>query len=195
MITVFILLWTLMIVQFSKPSPSQLEGLIAAQEKTAFSYSDFDGFTHDDNRIAIGQGRAVFEKAKEVFRTWQHFPVEWAFIHPNTRALETGGVVAMSAKAFGFWWLNLARIVYTIDETNRFGFAYGTLLHHVECGEELFELSIDAEGQVWYRIEAYSKPRYWLVRLAKPLARQLQKRFVKESLAKMRARFTAVGVY
>ncbi len=175
-----------MIFQLSKPTKLQLDALILAQEKTAFSYHNFEGFVYDNNQICIGKGRAIFEKAKKNLCNWEHFPVEWAFIHPNTCRLEVGNVVAMSAKGFGFWWLNVARIVYTIDEPNRFGFAYGTLLHHVECGEELFELRIDEEEQVWYRIEAYSKPRYWMVRFAKPLARMLQKRFVKESLARVK---------
>ncbi len=175
-----------MIFQITKPQPERLDALIAAEGDKAYSYSNFDNYTHDDNRICIGEGAETFEAAKNILRNWAHFPAPWTFIYPSTTPLTAGNVVVMSAKAFGFWWLNLARIVYTVDEPTRFGFAYGTLLHHVESGEELFELTIDAEGKVWYRIEAFSQPRYWAVRLAKPLARQLQKRFVQESFLKVK---------
>ena len=46
--------------------------------------------------------------------------------------------MAVQARTFGFWSLSAARIVYVIEDAapvKRFGFAYGTLPNHVECGE------------------------------------------------------------
>jgi uncharacterized protein (UPF0548 family) len=94
----------------------------------------------------------------------------------------------MQAHALGLWWLNACRIVYVIDEAapvRRFGFAYGTLPAHVEEGEERFSIEQLADGSVWYDLRAFSRPRYWPVRLAKPVARRLQRRFVRESQAAM----------
>jgi uncharacterized protein (UPF0548 family) len=71
--------------------------------------------------------------------------------------------------------------VYTVNEHNRFGFAYGTLPHHVESGEELFQVRIDDKKQVWYEIQAFSRPRHWMARLAFPVARYYQLKFVKHS--------------
>jgi uncharacterized protein (UPF0548 family) len=67
----------------------------------------------------------------------------------------------------------------------RCGFAYGTLPHHVERGEERFSVEWHPDDTVWYDVRAFSRPRYWPVRLAFPLARWLQRRFVTESKAAM----------
>src|SRR5690606_30122514 len=91
---------------------------------------------------------------------------------------------------FGMWWLSACRIVYQTDEVQKFGFAYGTLPAHIESGEELFQVEIDDNGVVWYEIRAFSKPRHWLVRFAKPVARLLQEKFRRDSADAVR-RFIA----
>ena len=96
--------------------------------------------------------------------------------------------MAVQARTFGFWSLSAARIVYVIEENtaaNRFGFAYGTLPNHVECGEERFMIERLENNSVWYDIYAFSHPEHPLVRLGFPIARKLQKRFVKQSLARI----------
>ncbi|MBI3887105.1 MAG: DUF1990 family protein, partial [Opitutae bacterium] len=53
---------------------------------------------------------------------------------------------------------------------------------------ERFTVEWRADDTVWYDLRAFSRPRYWPVRLAKPLARRLQRRFVADSkLAMQRA--------
>ena len=85
----------------------------------------------------------------------------------------------------GLWWLNATRIVYTIDEPRRFGFAYGTLPRHAEKGEERFLVEHLDDDTVWYDVLAYSRPRHILARIGYPLARRYQKRFGRESKASM----------
>jgi uncharacterized protein (UPF0548 family) len=117
------------------------------------------------------------------------FPEPWTHIGPAHAPIRGGETVAMQARAFGVWWLNAARIVYTIDEAapvRRSGFAYGTLEAHVEQGEERFSVELHADGNVWYDLRAFSRPRLLIVRLMKPLARRLQMRFVRESQMQMR---------
>ena len=84
-----------------------------------------------------------------------------------------------------------ARIVYVIEEPRRFGFAYGTLPGHVERGEERFCVEWQGDDTVWYDREAFSQPRYWMVRLGKPIARRVQRRFGRESKAAMLRAVTA----
>ena len=102
--------------------------------------------------------------------------------------------MAILARIAGLWWLNASRIIYVIDESapvQRFGFAYGTLPGHAECGEERFLIEWDqAEGSVWYDILAFSRPRHPLARLGYPLSRLVQKRFARESAEAIR-RFIA----
>lgn len=142
------------------------------------------GFDSDHNRVQLGSGEAVWERACAALRTWKMFPAPWTCISAADTPIRVGEVVAMQAKAFGVWWVNACRIVYVIEKTGearRFGFAYGTLPAHVESGEERFSVEMNVGGQVWYDVRAFSRPRYWPVRLMKPLARRLQARFVRDS--------------
>ena len=169
------------------------------------------GYNVDHNRAQLGRGNEAFEAACAALRAWRMFPAPWTRISPAHAPLRVGQVVAMQAHALGVWWLNACRIVYVLDErtaratsavrasgviedspvVRRFGFAYGTLPAHVEQGEERFSIELRADGGVWYDLRAFSRPRYWPVRLGKPLARRLQRRFVRESQAAMRAAVAA----
>jgi uncharacterized protein (UPF0548 family) len=58
---------------------------------------------------------------------------------------------------------------------------------HVETGQEKFLIEFDpATGNVWYELEAVSRPRHPLVRLGFPIARALQHRFARDSHRRMR---------
>lgn len=113
------------------------------------------------------------------------FPGGWACIFPDDTPIREGETVAMSARVLGFWWLNSCRIVYVVDNESQFGFAYGTLPGHVECGEELFMVEKMPDGLVRYVLKAFSKPRFWMARLGYPLARRYQKKFVRDSKRSM----------
>lgn len=144
---------------------------------------------HDFNRVRVGQGRTAYEKACAALRSWSQFSTSFTRAVPSTTPIEEGRVVGVAIKTLGLWTVNYARIVYTIAEERRFGFAYGTTRAHVERGEERFLVSWDPETDtVWFDILAFSQPRHWLVALGKPYARVLQRRFVRESLAGMGAR-------
>jgi uncharacterized protein (UPF0548 family) len=173
--------------QISFPNTTVLDSLIKSQKEAPFTYhkNNLKGYRFDENRILLGHGESAFEAAKKAIATWQMFPGTWACIYKETTPIEVGQIVVMLARVTGLWWLNTAKIVYTVKESNAFGFAYGTLTHHAESGEELFQVNIDDDGAVWYTIKAFSKPRHILARLAFPIARYYQKKFVKQSLKKM----------
>jgi uncharacterized protein (UPF0548 family) len=179
-----------MIFKLSFPSTEWLDALKKEQQNAPFTYPQnaqaLSGYDYDDNRVFLGEGDATFSAAKQAIRNWAMFEGKWARIYSDKTPIETGQIVIMCAQAFGFWWLNAAKIVYTVDEPKAFGFAYGTLTHHVESGEELFQVEMDEEGKVWYRIRAFSRPRYWMVRLGYPIARMLQRRFVRDSFTNMK---------
>ena len=177
---------------FTPPAEKRISSFLNHQRALSYSYPEVGhsrdksplGYAIDHNRIELGQGEAVFAAACQALREWKMFPAPWTHIIPSTTPIEKGQVVAMIAHVYGFWWLNACRIVYTLDEAapvRRFGFAYGTLPGHVECGEERFSVELHPDGRVWYDLRAFSRPRYWPVRLAKPLARGLQRRFAVES--------------
>lgn len=179
------------------PEPETVRAFLRQQEGRAFSYAEVGatrteappGYYFDHNRVLIGHGDEAFARAREAIRTWKMFPRPWTKIVPSEASIVSSQGLAMQAYAMGVWWLNACRIVYVIDQAvprRRFGFAYGTLAAHVEQGEECFSVEQLANGEVWYDLRAFSRPRYWPVRLAKPLARRLQRRFVRESQRAMK---------
>ncbi len=145
------------------------------------------GFVLDHNQQRLGSGEAAFEAARAALRRWVMFPAPWTAVLPHPAPLEAERTVAVVIRAFGVWWLNSARILYVVDEPARFGFAYGTLPGHAECGEERFLVERRDDGSVWYDLRAFSRPRYWAARLGQPVTRALQRRFARESKAAMAA--------
>jgi uncharacterized protein (UPF0548 family) len=181
-----------------KPSEEMVSEFIRSQGELPFTYSQTgatqagdapSGYYVDHNRTKLGQGTDTFQKGVLALRNWRQFDLGWVSIVPSDTAIAVGAVVAVRAHTFGFWSLNACRIVYVVDDegpVKKFGFAYGTLPDHVECGEERFTIEQHADGSVFYDIFAFSRPRQLLVKTSVPLARRLQCRFVKDSLAAMR---------
>ncbi|MER1995997.1 MAG: DUF1990 domain-containing protein [Arthrobacter sp.] len=56
----------------------------------------------------------------------------------------------------------------------RAGFGYGTLRGHPEAGEEGFYAELTSDGQLYFRVAAYSRPANWLVAAGGPANRYTQ---------------------
>jgi uncharacterized protein (UPF0548 family) len=181
----------------TEPSAYTIHEFIAFQHNLQFSYQSVgatngqlpSGYTIDHNRVQLGKGQAVFQRAAQALKQWKQFDLGWVTIVPVGVDVEIGATVAVKARAFGTWSLSAARVVYLIEEdgpVRRFGFAYGTLLDHVETGEERFSVEWHKEDDsVWYDILAFSRPQHLLTKLSFPLARMLQKRFARDSMQRM----------
>jgi len=160
-----------------------------------FSYREIEatrghpprGYDYDDSEVQLGEGKAVYDRAVEALFAWQMFPPAWTrILTAETGQIHPGLNLVVQARASGLWWLNACRVVYLVDEQNpvrRRGFAYGTLPAHLEQGEELFTIEQWADGTVWYRVQAFSRPRCWAARAGKPLVRHWQRKFVRDSQA------------
>jgi uncharacterized protein (UPF0548 family) len=152
------------------------------------------GYALDHTRSEIGNGLEAFEAAKEALRSWRHFDLGWVRVANPEARIEVEEVVAVEACALGLWSVNLSRILYVIDEPGRFGFGYGTTAMHVERGEERFLLEyFPATGAVFYDLLAISEPAHWLARMAYPFTRSRQRKFARESQARMRATVRDLG--
>jgi uncharacterized protein (UPF0548 family) len=146
------------------------------------------GYDNDRSSVLLGHGEAVYATACEALRQWRMFPGGWAWVEPPGTPIRQGQALVMIARVFGLHWVNACRIVYTLDGSGpdrRYGFAYGTLPAHVELGEERFSIEWLPDDSVWYDLRAFSQPRHWLARLGRPVARALQRRFVRASLRNM----------
>jgi uncharacterized protein (UPF0548 family) len=188
-----------------EPSDEDIRNFLLNQSKLPFSYAEVGatrlqpagnsdaprGFTVDHNRIQLGRGAQIFQRAVEALKQWRQFELGWVSIAPRGVKVEEGALVAVKAWACGMWSLNACRVVYVVDEAEpirRFGFAYGTLPDHIERGEERFSIEWDRNGDsVWYDILAFSQPRHPLVKLGSPVARIMQKRFARDSLLVMKS--------
>jgi uncharacterized protein (UPF0548 family) len=176
----------------SKPSADIIHAFLAAQKDQQFSYDHVgasrktvpDGYVVDHNRVQLGVGRAVFERATGALRQWKMFEMDWLELGWPNIPIVAGSTVAVVVHHLGFWSLNACRIVYTIEERGTietYGFAYGTLSDHAEMGEERFTVEFHANDEtVWYDICAFSRPRPF-ARIAYPFTRSLQKRFASDS--------------
>ena len=178
-----------------RPSNRAIEEFIQESSRLPLSYKQIgiakqqhtSGFKTDEASAVIAHGGDAFDKAKLALRNWQQFDFGWVELFPRNASIEPGTNVAVLVHHIGFWSLNGCRVVYLIDDRESvFGFAYGTLTNHAEMGEEIFEVSLDAETEeVTYRISAVSKPRATLAQIGYPITRVLQARFRRDSILAM----------
>jgi uncharacterized protein (UPF0548 family) len=82
------------------------------------------------------------------------------------------------------------RVVKIFDDENQWGFAYGTLPHHVEQGEELFLVERRSDGTVHFSVSAFSRPRHPLVKVGAPVARAVQRVITTRYLRAMKELMT-----
>jgi uncharacterized protein (UPF0548 family) len=177
----------------ARPDDDTIKQFLSACAGEDFSYREIGatralspgGYNIDHNRIRVGKGEAVFERARQAVRSWTMFDMPWVDLYPPEPPIAAGQTVAILVKHFGFYSLNASRIVYLIDEPGdikRFGFAYGTLRQHGEIGEERFSVEFHrGTGEVWYDLFAFSRPGHIAAKLGYPLSRYLQKAFADDS--------------
>ena len=189
-------------IRLRKPSPEVIERFLSRQISAEYSYRELnctrgaapDGWCCDRYRVLLGHGEETFTRARAALSSWAMFRLGWVEAHPGRREIAPGVNVAVLIRACGLWWLNAAHIVYVHDEQNddrQFGFAYGTLADHAECGEERFSIVRDSEDRVWFELTAMSRPTKWYVRAGLPLVRLLQRRFSADAQRTMYAAATS----
>jgi uncharacterized protein (UPF0548 family) len=180
------------------PSRPQIERFLATQRDLPYTYPAIgatrvtaapSGYAIDHNRIRLGAGAGVFERAVGALRRWTMFDIGWVRLCWPETPLAVGATFGVLISHFGFWSLNSARIVYLLEEdgpVRRYGFAYGTLPGHAERGEERFMVEWRRDDDtVWYDLFAFSRPHHPLTWSGYPLTRMLQRHFAGESKVAM----------
>jgi uncharacterized protein (UPF0548 family) len=186
-----------------RPSLQAIERSLQIAEQDTFSYKEVGhtvrgslppGYNVDHNRVLLGYGAAVFERAKAALGAWRMFELEWVELLHRDALITPGQTVLILAQTCGIYSLSASRILECIDqavehETNvihRFGFSYGTLTHHVEKGEERFTVEHHTnDDSVWYDLLAFSVPQHPLARIGYLASRAAQRRFARDSKAAM----------
>src|SRR5512138_1689073 len=127
------------------PSDVELAAFCAAQAAASMSYPEVGatrteplppGYAHD-RRVEIVGAATAFERARRALQLWEVHTSAGVRISPIEMVRE-GLTVALVVRAGGLATTSACRVVYVIDEPDRYGFAYGTLADHAVAGEELF---------------------------------------------------------
>ncbi|MFJ1757877.1 DUF1990 family protein [Kitasatospora sp. NPDC088134] len=128
-------------------------------------------------RVHLGRGPEVLERAGAHVLGWGTQLDTGFAVHPWTGPAAPGDTVLLRLAPPGLRWPRLViscRVVWTVRDRQRIGFAYGTLPGHPECGEESFVVEMDADGEVWFEVAAFSRPAAWYARLGRPVTLLLQ---------------------
>jgi uncharacterized protein (UPF0548 family) len=197
-----------------RPDEHQIFNYLAGQVDREFSYksvgctrdhatttAQLAGWNVDRHRVLLGSGAETFHQARAAIESWRMFPAEITSVVGCQKPRQGLDVaVLFDASPFPLWLLMPARVVYLVDDSatddgkriDRFGFAYGTLPDHIECGEERFLVEWNRDDdRVHYDVLAISHPRHWLTRLAYPYTRFQQDRFRRLSGLAMQRAITA----
>ncbi|WP_405486712.1 DUF1990 family protein [Streptomyces sp. NBC_00096] len=133
------------------------------------------GITH--HRTRIGYGRAVLEAAGAAVTTFRAHRASGMLVTAGGEPVRTGDRVVVG---IGVGRLRIdapCEVVWTAYEPRRIGFAYGTLAGHPARGEESFVVDMEADGSVWFEVNAFSRPGSWYTRLAGPVLPFLQQAY------------------
>ncbi|MGW7408765.1 DUF1990 domain-containing protein [Streptomyces sp. NPDC054833] len=134
------------------------------------------GFRPMHVRTRIGEGPEVFRRAAEAVLTWEmHRAMGVGIDATADRAAPDVDVTVTLAGLIKA----PCRIVWTVEEPRRAGWAYGTLTGHPECGEEAFVVDRTGDGTVWLTVAAFSRAEKWYARAGGAATRGLQHAYAR----------------
>lgn len=137
------------------------------------------GYDHYRESAVIGSGRERFEAAAEAVMHWAMQRGTGLGLTADTPRAEIGATVVVGRGPLKA----PCRVVYVVEESDRRGFAYGTLPGHPESGEELFTVRFDPGSQeVRAEVIAFSRPGTWWSKSAAPLTRVFARMMIRRYL-------------
>jgi uncharacterized protein (UPF0548 family) len=166
-----------------RPSVDRLARLRAGQADAALTYGEVgaslleelpEGYSRARVSAPAGRGNTGMLLARRAIREWAGHEAAGVVLEPELPPIEEGTVLALGAPLFGLWVTAACRIVRVVDTDDVFGFAYGTLPHHPEIGEESFLARRDADGVVHLEVQVFSNPATRLARLGGPVSMRLR---------------------
>ncbi|MFF0269036.1 DUF1990 family protein [Kribbella sp. NPDC004536] len=160
-----------------------LAGLALTYDEVGCTHYDETppGMHRLEYRELIGRGDEVFRRAGDALLAWRMQRVAGLAMtatdtppRVGTNTLAMLGLGILSRRLQSRVGLPVpCRVVWTADEPDRIGFAYGTLEGHPESGEESFLVTRDGDA-VYATIRAYSRGAAWYARLGGPVTRKAQ---------------------
>lgn len=161
-------------------------GLLERLATTRHTHRITRGWFVDRHAEVVGHGADDFAAAEIAVREWAMFAQGWTVpVHPSV-PIKAGHVVTYGARVLGLWWSYGCRILDVIDESDRFGFVYGTIAGHAESGEERFLIELLDNDDVVFSLYAASRPGRWFAWPGLVVARCAQHRFRAGATASIR---------
>jgi uncharacterized protein (UPF0548 family) len=133
------------------------------------------GYRHLRRRSVVGSGPQVFAAAVTMLLGWQVHLRAGLRVSPSLATAGPGAVVVLGLGAGPVRITAPCRVIYTVNEPDARGFAYGTLPGHPECGEEAFLVERHDDGAVTFTITAFSRPATLRAKAAGPAGRAIQR--------------------
>lgn len=182
-----------------EPSDAQIENFLAGQRDLPFSYKEIGAtqaiipknYPVNHRRIQIGSGADAFARAKFAIQTWMMYRLDWTRLYQPDTPIAVGEVVCVIVNHGFCWSVNPCRIVYVLEEngeTEKTGFAFGTLPGHSEEGEERFTVEWrQADDSVWFELLSFARPHHVLAKIGFPFVGLFQRKFAEDSGRAMQA--------
>ena len=139
------------------------------------------GFHSNRGSDVVGTGEADFHAAVDALRCWKMFPGGWVRVEAGGEQLHLGQTVAVVARCCGLWSVNCCRVVDVTSTDRSFAFTYATTDQHAFEGAERFWVEWRCDDSVWFVLHSIARPRDLVVRIALPLLKRRQRRFLAES--------------
>lgn len=159
-------------------------------EDSGFTYAEVgetrgifpSGYGHLARQRTLGVGRELFDRTSEALMTWGVQRGAGLVVFARSPRAAEGVDVSLRLGVGRLAVSAPCRVVYTVEEVNRVGFAYGTLAGHPESGEELFLMEHLPDDSVTLSIKAFSRPAHWYGRVAAPATRIVQRAITERYL-------------
>ncbi|MFF8285722.1 DUF1990 family protein [Streptomyces albus] len=123
----------------------------------------------------LGSGPGVFAAASRALLEWRMHRAMGVRMTSDAARAAPGVRVTVGLGVGRLRVEGPCRVVWTVEEERRAGWAYGTLAGHPEHGEEAFLVEHAHDGRVRLTVWAYSRPAAWWARAAGPLVPVFQR--------------------
>jgi uncharacterized protein (UPF0548 family) len=171
-----------MFVSVIRPSSEALSKLVEQASGTAPNYPEVGatkndvmphGYRHDFYEASLGTNEVTFRSAADALREWQAHRGAGVEVFPQGTPVAASETVVLLIRVMAFWAVAPCRVVYVVNDINRFGFAYGTLPGHPEIGEAAFTVE-RKQANASFCIRSFSRPANLLTRAGAPISRRVQ---------------------
>ncbi len=171
---------------------AKVSELLVAAQRASLTYTEVgasrdrelpSGYHHVRRRERIGQASS-FDRAVTGLRTWAGHEGAGLRVFPSDPVEPDATIIAVTT--IGPMRVVVpCRIVAVFKDSDSFGFVYGTLPGHPECGEESFVIE-RRDGATFFTVSAFSKPVDPLARLAGPIGRAVQRSVTRRYVSALR---------